>query len=66
MCITESFVLLLGGHNLCEGRVSLFIGSEETQFAQACDQNAGDAEVQVICRQIGCNPVGAKKMNPTV
>ncbi len=58
-----SFVLLIGGS--CEGLVNLFTPEmkNKNKFVQACDLNAGDTEAQVICRQLGCNPIGAKRVD---
>ena len=33
-------------------------------FGQACDLDAGANEVQVVCRQLGCVPVGARRVDP--
>ena len=55
---------LVGGTDRCQGRLELQV-SATGMFAQACDLDAGDEEAQVICRELGCNPNGAKRVNPT-
>ncbi len=60
----DSYVLLVSTNGArCEGIANFFVPEYNDKFARACDRNAGDAEAQVICRQIGCNPVGAKRVD---
>lgn len=43
----------------CEGNFEIY-GSRQT-YNDLCDRNFGVEEAQVVCRQLGCNPVGARK-----
>lgn len=60
----HSVVRLVDGVGRCQGRVE-HRTSVSNQFAQACDLNAGDSEAQVICRELSCDPNGARRVNPT-
>ena len=55
---------LVDGSSRCHGRVE-FRPSSSASFGQACDLDAGNSEAQVICRELGCNPTGARRVNPT-
>lgn len=55
---------LVDGSSRCHGRVE-FRPSSSATFGQACDLDAGNSEAQVICRELGCNPTGARRVNPT-
>ena len=33
-------------------------------YGQACTRDTSDADIQVVCRQLGCDPVGAVRVNP--
>ena len=56
VCLTEA--RFIGG--ICEGLLELMLRGE---FLQTCGRNAGNAEAMVTCRQLGCNPVGAVRVN---
>ena len=52
----------------CFGRLEL-ISTINVQslgpYGQACRRDAvGDTEAMVICRQLNCNPVGARRVDP--
>ena len=53
---------LVGGGNACEGRLE--ITGDDDVFGQACDRSAGANEAMVICRQLGCDPSGATRVDP--
>ena len=55
---------LVGGSSRCHGRVE-FRPTSFDVFGQACDLNAGNNQAEVICRELGCNPTGARRVNPT-
>ena len=55
---------LVDGIGSCQGRVEHRPTASDV-FAQSCDFDAGDEEAQVICREIGCDPNGARRVNPT-
>ena len=59
-----SEVRLVGGASRCEGLVQVMQDRADSQFAQACDLKAGDSEAMVACRQMGCNPEGAERVDP--
>ena len=56
-------VRLVDGLNRCQGRLEIMLPTSDS-FGQACDLDAGASEVQVVCRQLGCNPVGARRVDP--
>ena len=58
-----SEVRLVDGLNRCQGRLEIMLPTSDS-FGQACDLDAGATEVQVVCRQLGCNPVGARRVDP--
>ena len=33
-------------------------------YGQACTRDTSDADIQVVCRQLGCDPVGALRVDP--
>ena len=53
---------LVGGFE-CEGLVELRAGGGD-KFAQACNLHARHQEAQVVCRQLGCEPEGAERVDP--
>ena len=55
---------LVDGSSRCHGRVE-FRPTSFDAFGQVCDLNAGNSQAQVICRELGCNPTGARRVNPT-
>lgn len=55
---------LVDGSSRCHGRVEYRPTSFDA-FGQVCDLNAGNSQAQVICRELGCNPTGARRVNPT-
>ena len=55
---------LVDGIGRCQGRVEHRASSSEA-FGQSCDLDAGDNEAQVICRELGCDTNGARRVNPT-
>ena len=57
-------VRLVDGIGRCQGRVEHRPSATDT-FGQSCDLDAGDREAQVICRELGCDPNGARRVNPT-
>ena len=59
----HSVVRLVDGLNSCQGRLEIMLQTSNS-FGQACDLNAGTSEVQVVCRELGCNPVGARRVDP--
>ena len=48
----------------CAGAVEIYANgsTDGPGFRKICDGNFGDEEAQVVCRQAGCNPVGARKI----
>ena len=59
--------LRLVGGTRCEGRLEIIQERPDSPLfiGQACDVvNAGTNEVMVACRQLGCNPVGAQRVDP--
>ena len=61
-------LLLIGGANRCQGLlIQRPLTSNDQRFGLSCDLDAGNNEAQVVCRHIGCNPVGARRApDPTV
>ena len=61
-------LILTGSDNQCEGLVEIlhpFNLQNEGPYGQACREEAtGDAEAMVICRQLGCNPSRAQRVDP--
>ena len=57
-------VRLVDGIGRCQGRVEHRPSATDT-FGQSCDLDAGDREAQVICRELGCDSNGARRVNPT-
>ena len=59
---------LNGSDSRCEGLVEIlhpFNLQNEGPYGQACRTNAtGDAEAMVICRQLNCDPVDARRVDP--
>ena len=53
----------MDGLNRCQGRLEVMQPKSDS-FGQACDLDAGASEVQVVCRQLGCDPVGARRADP--
>ena len=48
----------------CEGAVEIYGTGRTTgisSFGRLCDRYFGDREARVVCRQLGCNPVGARR-----
>ena len=58
-------IRLVDGGSRCQGRLELPVSSQPDLYGQACDLNAGGSEAQVVCRQLGCNPNGARRVDPT-
>ena len=56
-------VRLVDGLNRCQGRLEIMLPTSDS-FGQACDLDAGASEVQAVCRQLGCDPVGARRVDP--
>ena len=56
-------VRLVDGLNSCQGRLEILLPTSDS-FGQACDLDAGANEVQVVCRQLGCETVGARRVDP--
>ena len=63
MCLYVD-VRLVDGIDRCQGRVENRL-SARASFAQSCDLDADDNEAQVICMELGCEPSGARRVNPT-
>lgn len=40
----------------------LVVTLEDDLYDVACDLNTGDKEAMVICRQLGCNTIGAQRL----
>ena len=53
----------MDGLNGCQGRLEI-MPSTSIAFGQACDLDAFDNEAQVICRQLGCQATGARRVDP--
>ena len=51
--------MLLDGSDECEGR--LVIGRGDS-LVQACGAEVDTEDAMVVCRQLGCNPVGAQRV----
>ena len=64
LCLIHAAVRLVDGIGRCQGRVE-HRPTASVVFAQSCDFDAGDKEAQVICREVGCDPNGARRVNPT-
>lgn len=65
LSITELVLLdLVGGQVGCRGLL-VYRPTSAERFGLACDLDVGNNEAQVICRELGCNPVGATRANPT-
>ena len=49
----------------CQGNLRIYRSSPNhgTQFADICDRNFGTEEAVVACRQLGCNPEGAMRID---
>ena len=54
----------MDGLTQCQGRLEILLETADS-FGQACDLDAGQNEAEVVCRQLGCNPVGARRVDPT-
>ena len=57
---TDSF-LVQGDVRLsegCEGSLEIY---HRSRFVDVCDESFGVNEVEVLCRQLGCNPMGARR-----
>jgi hypothetical protein len=52
---------LVGG-NSCRGRLEIRPDTT-SPFGQACDLNNGDNEAMVVCRMLGCDPIGAERID---
>ena len=53
----------MDGLSQCQGRLEI-MPSTSSAFGQACDLDAGNNEAQVICRQLGCQATGARRVDP--
>ena len=51
--------MLLDGSDECEGRLIIGRGGS---FVQGCGAEVDIEDVMVVCRQLGCNPVGAQRV----
>ena len=62
---TELVLLdLVGGQVGCKGLL-IYRPTTTERFGVACDLDVGNNEAQVICRELGCNPVGATRATAT-
>ena len=52
---------LVGGSNSCQGRVEILnVNPSGNSYSQACDSDVNSGTAEVVCRQLGCNPDGAR------
>jgi hypothetical protein len=61
-CLCTEARFLGGG--ACEGLLT--VETSGGTFFQACGRNAGSEEAMVACRQLGCNPTGAVRVDATL
>ncbi len=61
LTLSFSELRLVGGSNSCQGRLVTLINGF---YGQACDLNADNNVARVVCRQLGCNPTGAQRVDP--
>ena len=52
---------LVGGPNSCQGRLEIM--NPSGRYGQACDLNVNSGTVEVVCKQLGCNPNGARRVD---
>ena len=52
------------GADGCQGLVQFYDPASNT-LLQSCNSEAGDSEVKVICRQLGCTTDNARKVDPS-
>ena len=51
----------------CYGRLEMLHGiniASRGPYGQACTRDTSDADIQVVCRQLGCDPEGALRVDP--
>lgn len=58
-------ISLQNGANRCQGLVKFHNHSATRASLQACNSGAGDNEIKVICRQLNCNTVNARRVSST-
>ena len=59
-CALFAVLRLVGGPNRCEGRLVAL--DSDGEYGQACNFFTGDNEAKVVCRQIGCEAGGARRV----
>ena len=57
--VSHAELRLLGGNDVCEGRLVIARGGS---FVQGCGAEVDTEDAMVVCRQLGCNPVGAQRV----
>ena len=59
MILHNTDVRLVDGSNSCQGRLEIM--NPAGSYSQACDLDVNSGTVEVVCRQLGCNPNGARR-----
>ena len=54
-------VRLVDGSNRCQGRLEILSMNSQDGYGQACSLDFSTGTAQVVCRQLGCNPDGARR-----
>ena len=67
MFIYFSLVIRFVEGGECYGRLEMLHGINiisRGPYGQACTRDTSDADIQVVCRQLGCDPEGAHRVSP--
>ena len=67
MFILLSLVIRFVEGGECYGRLEMLHGiniGNRGPYGQACTRDTSDGDIQVVCRQLGCDPVGARRVSP--